>query len=171
MCPEAGTLSPAMRNRAVEIRLSDDEHILRSTPDKIRLLGGGELEMQMVATAGQPELDAVLDLDMGDLMRIRSFTAADREKLLGLAVSDANAETPANQSLVTQRPARAVEVPNETATLAKFLSAHYADAWLYYLRQSDPAIVFFYARIAGGVDQSLASKIAASEGRCIQTLV
>ena len=154
-----------MRNRAVEIRLSDEEHFVRSTVDKIRLLGCGALEMRMIADAGRSELEAALDFEIADLLRIQSFAANDREKILNLAALtvDESAASARNFSQVARRTARAVNLPSNTAALGEYLRAHYADAWLFYLRQSDPAIAFFYARVAGGVDEDLALTIATTE--------
>ena len=150
-----------MRNRAVEIYVSTQEQFAHSTSDALRLVGGEELEMRLAPDAATPATRVLLERDVVELLRVRALAPADRARELRIAEMPAPSED--NCAYAMRWPARASQLPPAGVSLREHLREFYADAWLFYLRSADPALVYFYARLASGVDRTLARCIAAAE--------
>ncbi|KAI6207833.1 Midasin [Aphelenchoides besseyi] len=162
MNSEAGNLSAAMRNRAVEIRLLESEQFPNSTVDKIRLLGDGELERVMAPLAGTSALEPLNELGKAEMLQLRSYSRNGRAKSLGLTPFLTNiCEQKLN--VTSLRSARLERFPPVGCSLESYFNEYYQDGWLYYLNLNDPAVVFFYSRVVSGTNTATSLSIAVND--------
>lgn len=162
MCPDRGVLSPAMRNRAVEIYLTSEEMFVNSTPDKIRLIGGPELELSLAPYAATEHVERLFNHPTAYLLKLGSFTTESKRRIFQLPISQ-----PANYAQFTDidsiREFLQPSTQNIASSIADYLDDFYENGWLYFSQNNDPPVSFFYARVASRMCREKALFIALSD--------
>lgn len=152
MCPDRGTLSPAMRNRTVEISIARNQTFINSVADKMRLVGGPEFETSLALRGGPEVIQALGSFTTSSLLKIRSFALESRQKLFAL---ESSVNTDFVDSITTQNLIRSfshnVVFPPGGSPITDYLRSFYENSWAFLLKQHDPSLVFFYSRIVSGI--------------------
>lgn len=167
MCPDRGALSPAMRNRAVEICLTDSQMFVNSIGDKIRMIGGGEFETSLALCVGNETTLALSNFTNSDLLKICSFAPESRQKLFGLPETFADTRNVNGNTIQSFLDLFKESADFSNTSITDYLRVFYENAWAFFFQQNDPALVFFYSRLASGMQNSKAM-LFASMDKCNQ---
>ncbi|KAI6182875.1 Midasin [Aphelenchoides bicaudatus] len=146
MCPDRGSLSPAMRNRAVEIFLDNTQMFVNSVVDKIRLIGGTEFETALALRSNDETIQTLNSFESSSLLKICSFTLESRQSLFEL--SDNLVGSSSTQNILN------LFKQNTSLTgtsIINYLRVFYENAWPFFFQRNDPALTFFYSRLASGI--------------------
>jgi hypothetical protein len=165
MCPDRGALSPAMRNRAVEIFLAESQMFVNSIADKIRLIGGTEFETSLALCVGAETTQVLDNFTNSNLLKICSFAPKSRQKLFGLTETFSDTQFVDGNTIHSFLNLFKQNVDFSNASLTDCLRVFYENAWAFFFQHNDPALVFFYSRILSGM-QGNKALLFASIDKC-----
>lgn len=162
MCPDRGTLSPAMRNRTVEISIPRGQTFINSVADKIRLVGGPEFETSLALCGGSEVIQALDSFTTSSLLKIRSFALESRQKLFA---SESIVNTDFVDSVTIQNLIQSFShnVLPGGSSVTDYLRSFYENSWIFLLKRHDPSLVFFYSRIVFGIQSDKALLFALTD--------
>lgn len=161
MCPNRGAISQAMRNRAVEIFLSENEMFMNSIFDKLRLVSNTDPSMALQFDL--QTFEKLNEFTLSKLLNTCSLDIEARRKILQLADQISVTSNFADSTLIQSL----VQVSNQNSdfkaidtSITNYLRTFYENAWMNLAQLSDPALLFFYSRLATGIKNERSLLIA-----------